>query len=179
MIGLPWRRRRVLRLAAAVLVVVPPFLPWTRFVAEGAAGVLDPAFGSNGIVTTDVGPFLRGGSNPPVTPTDDHDQATALAVLGDGRIVVAGFGTNGQPDGDEFVVARYGADGRLDPAFGTGGLAAGDFVAEGLTGGDAQARALAVTSDGRVLAAGRAHGDWALARYRPDGGADPSFNDSG
>jgi uncharacterized delta-60 repeat protein len=214
------RRNRPLGLAAVLLLVAPTLFALLRFGAHGAAGVLDPGFGTNGTVTTDVGAFLRAGaaSTPtttgppstgppgtgppgtsppptgpaPTTPPTDHDEATALSVLGDGRIVVAGLGSTGQTNGDDFVVARYGADGTLDPAFGTGGLASTDFPLSEVPGGpqplpgagpgvDDEALAVAVQPDGKLVAGGVAHQDFALARYLPDGRLDQSFgsNDSG
>jgi hypothetical protein len=61
---------------------------------------LDPSFGSGGTVTTDFGASEAG---------------EAMALMPDGRIVVAG-GMNLDAtdfDADEFVVARYTADGHL------------------------------------------------------------------
>ena len=49
----------------------------------------------------------------------------------------------------------------------------------GISGGDDQAFAIALQPDGKLVAVGEASGDFALARYNPDGTLDLSFNGSG
>ena len=66
------------------------------------------------------------------------------------------------------------APGDLDPTFGGGGLVTTDF------GGTESVGAIAVQSDGGIVAAGTAsRGGWALARYLPDGSLDESFGIGG
>jgi uncharacterized delta-60 repeat protein len=120
--------------------------------AAGAApGDLDPSFGGDGIVTTSFG---GAGAS-----------ANALAILPNGKIVVAGSG------GDGFALARYLADGSLDPVFDSDGKVTTDLgdVAEGL----------AIQSNGRIVATGRVGDDLALARFRRDGSLDPTFGGDG
>ena len=136
-----------------------------RYTADGS---LDTSFGpgGTGLVTTDFG----GSSN---------DQASALAIRSDGRIVVAGYRSN--PISYDFALARYTADGSLDSSFGPGGngLVTTDF------GGDSRdfAYALAIQSDGKILVAGESDVsgsvDFALARYTADGSLDTSFGPGG
>lgn len=90
-----------------------------------------------------------------------------LAVAPDGTIVVGGVRN------DQFWLARYTADGRLDPRFG-GGERAVAFPA-----GIAFAHAIAVQADGAVVAGGSADNDFALARLLPTGALDPSFGQAG
>ena len=81
-----------------------------------------------------------------------------------------------------FVLAStsmYGqtSSGVLDPTFGTGGKVITDFGAsnEGIA-------AVAVQSDGKLVAAGSSYlngGDFALARYNPNGTLDTSFGSGG
>jgi len=66
---------------------------------------LDPAFGENGIVLTDI----RNG--------DDH--AYALTIQPDGKIVAAGNTNNGSDN--DFAIIRYTESGTFDPDFGAGG----------------------------------------------------------
>jgi uncharacterized delta-60 repeat protein len=111
-------------------------------------GALDRSFGTGGRVTTDFG----GG-----------DQAQALVVQADGKLVAAGFTNAGA--GEDFALARYRPNGTLDPTFGTGGKVTTDFA-----GGEDRAEAL-VVQGGRLVAAGStisASGGqrFALARYR-------------
>jgi uncharacterized delta-60 repeat protein len=145
------------------LLVLTGLLAW-QLVAAGPAtalpGQLDPSFGGDGRVTTAFG----GGA------------AANAVVVQDGRLVAAGFGTVGSTV--KFALARYRHDGSLDPTFGTAGRVTTDFG-----GNAAQARALVVQADGKLVAAGitftDAGEDFALARYRRDGTLDPTFGAGG
>jgi uncharacterized delta-60 repeat protein/uncharacterized repeat protein (TIGR01451 family) len=143
-----------LALAALVVALVAAALPGAAVAAPGA---LDPSFGSGGEVTTDFG---------------GSDGAQAVAIQSDGKIVAVG-GTFSFPSGD-FALARYNADGSLDPSFGSGGKMTTDF------GGFDAASAAVIQPDGRIVAAGRSgSGDFALARYNADGSLDPTFGSGG
>lgn len=115
-----------------------------------ADGTLDPTFGTSGTTTTSFSAF--------------DDEARALVIQGDGKLVVAGSAA-GDPSAD-FVVARFGTDGSLDTTFDGDGKVR-TFIREG----DDRAYALAVQADGRLVAAGysaeSAIWDMALARYMP------------
>src|SRR5438093_6225745 len=66
-------------------------------------------------------------------------------------------------DSPSFALVRYASDGTLDPIFGAGGRALTE------AGNDAEAFALVLQpDDGRLLVAGAADGDFALARYDGD-----------
>jgi uncharacterized delta-60 repeat protein len=122
-------------------------------------GRLDRAFGVSGSVTT----TLRG-----------WDQAFDAAVQEDGKIVVAGTTGDSPTSGHRFVVLRYLPDGNLDPGFGPGGgIVETDF------GADAEAYAVDIQPDGKIVAAGEAGETLALARYLPDGTLDLTFGDNG
>ncbi len=76
-----------------------------------ADGTLDTSFGTAGKVTTAVGPGTR------------RDRAHDVAVLADGKILVAGFADMGPGAGvRNFMLARYNPDGTLDGSFGSGGI---------------------------------------------------------
>jgi len=132
--------------------------------AEAAPGDLDPTFSGDGKVLTDI----AGGD----------DGASAMAIQPDGKIVTAGFAA--QPAGGRtFVVVRYDPAGLPDTSFGDDGIATTSFGE-----GSAAARALAIEADGDIVVAGTSSQpdtgwDFALARYEPDGGLDPSFGDNG
>jgi uncharacterized delta-60 repeat protein len=121
-------------------------------------GSLDAGFGTGGKVMTD---FTNGSS----------DQADALAQQADGKLVAAG--SSFTPSGNDFAVARYLPDGTLDRSFGTGGKVTTDF------GSDDVGHALVVQADGKLVVAGTAGGNFALARYRSNGKLDPSFGPGG
>jgi uncharacterized delta-60 repeat protein len=90
-----------------------------------------------------------------------------VALQADGRLVAAG-GVSGR-----FALARYDADGSLDPFFGSGGRVTTSFA------GDATAAAVAVQTDGKLVTVGHASNRFALARYDTDGTLDPFFAGSG
>jgi uncharacterized delta-60 repeat protein len=128
-------------------------------------GVLDPTFGVGGRVRTDFG--------------GRFDEALAVAVDPDGRIVVAGASSDAT--GADMAVARYQPDGTLDASFDGDGLALVDL------GGESTARAVAV-HDGKVVLAGRVDqpfgtgccvSDFALARLTTEGAPDASFGGDG
>lgn len=105
------------------------------------------------------------------------DYLGSMAVQADGRILVAGH--TGDGDGVErFTVMRLEADGDLDTSFAGTGRALEHFA-----DGPSWARAVAVQTDGRILAMGRAHAweprQMIVVRYLPDGGPDRSFGGEG
>lgn len=82
------------------------------------------------------------------------------------------------------VASAQAAPGDLDPSFSRDGLVRTSFRDLGLRG--AQIRSIAVQPDGRVLAAGFGlrgerpeAGDFALARYKPNGRLDRTFSGDG
>jgi uncharacterized delta-60 repeat protein len=122
-----------------------------RFNANGS---LDTTFGSAGFVFTDVG---------------GDGQAHGLALATGGGIVVAG--SVEFPGGAAIAVARYVSSGALDPAFG------GTGVVSTAVGANSLAYAVAIQSDGKVVAAGQGNSfidvdpgellaDFAVVRYQ-------------
>jgi len=127
-----------------------------------ASGALDTTFNGTGKVTTS---FSAGG----------FDEANAVTIDSQGRIVVAGQSFNGT--NDDFAVARYTPSGALDSTFnGTG------KVTTPIVNGDDDAEGVAIDPQGRIVAAGFVFGtsaDFGLARYNPDGSLDTTFNGTG
>jgi uncharacterized delta-60 repeat protein len=148
----PLRIRRVLRAALVPLFLVLQAAGAAP--ANAAGGDLDPTLGGDGKVT---GP---GGD------------AVAIALQPNGKIVMAGL------RGSDFVVARYKSDGTLDRGFGGVGSVTTSFGHAGCT---AQANALVVQPDGRIVVAGFAGCavKFAVARYERDGSLDRSFGGNG
>jgi uncharacterized delta-60 repeat protein len=105
------------------------------------------------------------------------DRANGLAVEPDGSIVAVGESTDAGTT--RFAVARYLADGGLDPSF------AGDGTVLTSFGRSSNgANAVGALPGGRTLVVGYAgvqgEGfDFALARYRIDGALDPTFGSGG
>jgi uncharacterized delta-60 repeat protein len=116
-----------------------------------AASGPDPGFGTDGKVVT---PF-----------PGQSSFVNALALQRDGKIVAAGLAWNAQTESSNLVVARYGADGKLDAGFGTNGItsAAGD-----------RPSSIALQGNGRILVGG-----YGLTRYLPDGRPDTTFGRNG
>jgi uncharacterized delta-60 repeat protein len=94
----------------------------------------------------------------------------SIALQTDGKIVAA----CGSEDPEDFILARFHPDGRLDTGFGESGLVRTDW------GGMEALTAVALQPNGKIVASGSvtAHGighTFVLARYNPDGSLDPSF----
>jgi len=124
-------------------------------------GMLDTGFGSGGKVITPVG--------------SSHDLVYAMALQNDGKILVAGYSSNGI--NDDFAVVRYNPSGTLDTGFGSGGKV---ITPVGSSGGCAYA--MAVQNDGKILVAGSIIGsndDFAVVRYNPGGTLDTGFGNGG
>jgi uncharacterized delta-60 repeat protein len=125
-------------------------------------GTLDPSFGEDGRVTTDI---------------KGSDDGAAVALQADGKIVVAGGVGQGLSSGGEFGLARYQADGTLDSTFGDGGKVTTNF---GFSSGDNDAAYdLVIQANGKIVAAGRGAARFALARYNADGTPDATFSSDG
>jgi uncharacterized delta-60 repeat protein/uncharacterized repeat protein (TIGR01451 family) len=151
-------RRLPLTLVGTLVLVIAIASP-----AAAPPGDLDTTFDSDGLVTTDFAGSI--------------DEAFAVAIQGDGKIVAAGFvvvsdGTN------DFALARYNADGSLDTTFDGDGKVTTDFA-----GSSDQAFAVAIQGDGKIVAAGFAHvsgtNDFAVARYNAAGSLDTTFSGDG
>ena len=135
-----------------------------RFMPDGT---LDPDFGTGGQVVTNIG----------VNPVLISDVAMGVALQPDGKIVVVGSSfENGS--GDRFMVARYNADGSLDPDFGTNGIQVNAL----LNGG--RFASAAIRADGYIVACGvvneaPSNEMFIAARYTPDGTPDATFDGDG
>lgn len=117
-------------------------------------GVPDLSFSEDGEATADFG---------------GRDQALALALQPDGRVVLGGY-TENESSRRSFALARFNPDGSLDATFsGDGKLVSDVFTAS----------EVALQPDGRIVAGGTSFGDFLAARYLPDGTPDPSFSDDG
>jgi uncharacterized delta-60 repeat protein len=137
-------------------------------------GTLDASFGRGGKVVTNFGIKTSNGY-----PSDDW--AYAVAVEPDGKIVLAGAsdirGNAAERSGtplDDFALARYSANGRLDPSFGRDGKVLTPFDE-----GQSLVQDVAIQTDGKIVAVGGGAGYFDLARYTTDGLPDPSFGGGG
>jgi uncharacterized delta-60 repeat protein len=125
-------------------------------------GSLDKTFNSDGIVSTQIG--------------SGDDQATAIALQKNGKIVVAGYTSSGEDT--DFALARYNQDGSLDQNFGLGGI-----VVLPIGMGNDRANAIAIQDDGSIVVAGSAVGTTGevavVTRFNTTGSVDKSFGHDG
>ena len=143
-------------LITAIIILVSLLTPHR---AQGATGDLDPRFGNGGVAITDF--------------AQTEDYAYAVAVQADGKIVVSG--QSGVYPNLHSALVRYNRNGRLDSTFGTGGKVTVTFnsVSDYLF-------ALALQSDGKIVAAGSTSGTaFLLARFNADGSLDQAFGNNG
>ena len=129
-----------------------------------ADGSLDASFGVGGMALVDFG--------------RESDNVKAMTLLADGRIMLAGYGSDFGGDSSDFAVARLTTSGALDATFGSGGVVLTDFG-----GSPDQAFALTVQFDGMIVVAGTAQiagsQDFAIVRYTTSGALDSTFGVGG
>lgn len=127
-----------------------------RFHADGS---LDTSFGGDGVVTSVI---------------KNYSQGFSVALQSDGKIVVAGRAWEGAAFNSVVVLVRYNADGSLDGSFGSGGI-----VTLGSGDEPAEAWAVAIQGDEKVVAVGYWDGARRIARFNTDGSPDTSFDGDG
>jgi uncharacterized delta-60 repeat protein len=125
-------------------------------------GTLDNSFDGDGKVTTIIG-----------SPNDD--EAKAVVIQMDGKIVVAGSSRQGIIY--VFAVVRYNSNGTPDNTF------SGDGIVTTAIGVSSGANAIVIQPDGKIVVAGGSYNgsnnDFALIRYNTDGTPDNSFDGDG
>ena len=104
-------------------------------------GALDNTFGTNGVVTTDVGAA--------------EYYANSIEIQSDGKIIAAGNSFNGS--NFDIALVRYNSNGSLDNTFGTNGVVTTDVGTEG-----DYATSIAIQSDEKIIVAG---GSIYMARF--------------
>ena len=135
-----------------------------RYLPDGS---LDPSFAGGTVL-------LRFGSA-------GFNEASAVAIQRDGKIVVAGRSGQSTKRPSRFALARFLPNGLLDPSFGAGGI----VLTQIRRGRFDAAAALVLARRGKILVAGQSGrgpswpGDFALARYRRDGRLDRTFGQAG
>lgn len=126
-------------------------------------GSLDNSFGTGGKQTLDFGLY---------------DAGLSTVLQSDGKIVVAGFTSDGGPSYTVATVARLNIDGTPDNTFDGDGKLTVDLGPDHVLGYD-----VALQAGGKILLAGYvqagADGDFAVVRLNADGSLDSSFGISG
>jgi uncharacterized delta-60 repeat protein len=132
-------------------------------VRYNADGSLDTGFGAAGRVITNLSSF---------------DNANAVAIQPDGKIVIAGRTVVNSSF--VFAVVRYNANGTLDTSFGTGGSVTTDFNVYN------EVNSIALQPDGKIIAFGEASqqqgnltGSFLMVRYNTNGSLDSTFGTGG
>jgi len=149
--------------------LLPLILSLTAVPPVSADGMLDPAWGNGGIVTTNFPEFLV-----------SYDDVSVVVVLPDGRAVAAGHA--GDTKGAVLAAARYLPSGALDTTFAGDGRVTVPCQQQTAFGGGGATAAL-LQPDGRLVLVGSCpmfpdHVFW-LARLNADGSLDPSFGTGG
>jgi uncharacterized delta-60 repeat protein len=125
-------------------------------------GSPDPEFGTSGVAVTPFGASF--------------EEPSAVAVQGDGKIVVVGNVWTGSTT--DVGIARYHPDGTLDEGFGAGGKVVTSVAAHSDRASD-----VAIQGDGKIVVAGSAYdgSGWTILvlRYAADGSLDPTFDGDG
>lgn len=125
-------------------------------------GTLDPTFNGDGSVITSL--------------SDGDDEALALALLADGRIIAAGYSHNGKDR--DFAIVCYRQDGSLDRSFGDRGV-----VLTAIGNGNEEITAVAVGGANTITVAGSTEGTagriLVAARYFANGNLDSGFGEHG
>ena len=124
-------------------------------------GTVDTTFGTDGKVLAAV--------------ADEDNDARAIAIQTDGKIVVAGYGY--KSGWNDFIVLRLHSDGSLDNSFASGGKLKLAFGGSYDTG-----YGLALQPDGKMIVVGSTYDDvdhFAVARINSDGSLDSSFGSDG
>lgn len=125
-----------------------------------ADGSLDTAFGTSGKTICGIGSY--------------DDNAQAIALQADGKILVAGYTRN---SGVDFAVIRLNVDGTLDDTFGTDAKTTIDID------GEDYAYSMALQGDGKIILAGNSvnastnRSNFSVVRLNANGTADATFAD--
>ncbi len=126
-------------------------------------GTLDTSFGSGGSTSLLIG---------------TNSFITSIKIQSDGKIVAAGQATVSGVN--QFAIARFNSDGSLDTSFGS----PNGFVTFQIPGSTtSQINAIAIQSDGKIVASGQATiggvVQFTVARFNSDGSLDTSFGNNG
>ncbi len=129
-----------------------------------ANGTVDRAFGINGVVTTS---FVNG--------TESNPRPFSIAIQPNGDFLVGGRFGSGSGRG---ILARYKANGTLDPTFGTGGIADLNSLHGISTAGVSD---IALRADGRILLGFTENGavTGVIAQLNFNGTFDATFGNGG
>lgn len=158
---LPVAAIMALVLGAGPAAAAPPGGGGTTVAAPGA---LDTSFSRDGKATLSIG---------------ENDSVGGIAVVAEGKIVVAGTGCSARTGLCDFELTRFTSGGSIDTTFGAKGKTITDFSRL-----SDKAHAIVIDGLGRIVVVGSSepvdmNADVALARYTADGKLDTSFGSGG
>jgi len=134
----------------------------TTHISKSQSGTLDNTFGTGGIVTTTIGSSYASGRS--------------IAIQSDGKIVVAGYYSNGS--NYDFALVRYNSNGILDATFGTNGI-----VSTPIGSFDDNGNSVVIQNDGKIIVVGYSNNgtnnDFVVVRYNSNGVLDNNFGTGG
>ncbi len=141
-------------------------------------GTVDNDFGTDGIITAQVGTVNNQGYNYP----------SGIAVQSDGKILLVGDFYDG--GSQAITLIRYNAQGAPDSTFGYQGVVTANIGYQltqsgGYFPSGDDASSITIQSDGKILVAGttylhnEVHGKFFLARFNTDGNLDETFGTNG
>jgi len=142
-------------------------LSWFSLLIAGydSTGVLDPSFGTEGIVNMNL--------------NNVDDEFFGMSLTSDDEIILSGFTTIPGTIDYHMLLMKFSADGQPDASFGEQGkVIFGENPYN--VGND-----LVLQTDGRILVAGTSgqkmpgNNDWAIWRFLEDGSPDESFGTNG
>lgn len=116
-------------------------------------GTVDSTFGQNGFAITNMG---------------DEDEARAIAIQSDGKIVVSGTTVNFTAKNLRFSVARYNTNGSLDNSFSDDGRNTINFGSVYGSYTYSKPTGVAIQDNGKIVVGG----SQVLVRFNPDGSLD-------
>ncbi|HXJ65264.1 MAG TPA: hypothetical protein VNN79_16035 [Actinomycetota bacterium] len=145
-----WNGRRVL----GAVVVGAAIVASTAGPVGATPGDLDPTFSGDGMA---------------VTKFNQGAYAETVALQSDRKIVVGGY-TSPVGGNEAWALVRFLPDGTLDQTFGKQGR-----VVTNWTGADDELWGLVVLGNDKIVAAGSASGQMAVARYTRSGFLDTTF----
>ena len=124
------------------------------------SGTLDSTFGTMGKKTVSI---------------TQNDDARAIAIQPDGKIIAAGFTKFNTATIHDFALVRLDTNGTVDNSFGTNGIVTTDF-----DNTDDKVTSLAIQPDGKIVVVGFIEYQFsAIARYNANGSLDNSFGTNG
>lgn len=149
-----------------------------REMPSGPDRMIVVRYRSNGTFDPDFHDATSGSGRVNISPYGNNNEAYAVAVQPDGKIVVAGRGNEGLPSTLHPSLVRLNSDGSLDGTFGTGGI-----VKTTDHPGDATYTGVAIQPDGKIIVVGRQTEVSArtsvVKRFNANGTLDASFGSGG